>query len=143
MSCALIVSTSEKGKSFFSDLIKTVGISNTVTVGSGSEARRILNRTEFDLVVINAPLSDEFGHELAIAISKNYNTGVLLVVKNDIADAGYAFDVIDTALIGTNPDEVNEKLSDKFSIINGVLYDTGNDEQEKQWAEQLEISILN
>ena len=87
MSCALIVSTSEKGKSFFSDLIKTVGISNTVTVGSGSEARRILNRTEFDLVVINAPLSDEFGHELAIAISKNYNTGVLLVVKNDIADA--------------------------------------------------------
>lgn len=64
-------------------------------------------------------------------------------VKNDIADAGYAFDVIDTALIGTNPDEVNEKLSDKFSIINGVLYYTGNDEQEKQWAEQLEISILN
>lgn len=64
-------------------------------------------------------------------------------VKNDIADAGYAFDVIDTTLIGTNPDEVNEKLSDKFSIINGVLYYTGNDEQEKQWAEQLEISILN
>ena len=72
MSCALIVSTSEKGKSFFSDLIKTVGISNTVTVGSGSEARRILNRTEFDLVVINAPLSDEFGHELAIAIIQEF-----------------------------------------------------------------------
>lgn len=87
MSCALIVSTSEKGKSFFADLIKTVGISNIVTVGNGSEARRILNRTEFDLVVINAPLSDEFGHELSISISKNYNAGVLLVVKNDIADA--------------------------------------------------------
>ena len=70
MSCALIVSTSEKGKSFFADLIKTVGISNIVTVGNGSEARRILNRTEFDLVVINAPLSDEFGHELSISISK-------------------------------------------------------------------------
>ena len=78
MSCALIVSTSEKGKSFFADLIKTVGISNIVTVGNGSEARRILNRTEFDLVVIN---------ELSISISKNYNAGVLLVVKNDIADA--------------------------------------------------------
>ena len=77
MSCALIVSTSEKGKSFFADLIKTVGISNIVTVGNGSEARRILNRTEFDL----------FGHELSISISKNYNAGVLLVVKNDIADA--------------------------------------------------------
>ena len=87
MSCALIVSTSEKGKSFFADLIKTVGISNIVTVGNGSEARRILNRTEFDLVIINAPLSDEFGHELSITISKNYNAGVLLVVKNDIADA--------------------------------------------------------
>ena len=87
MSCALIVSTSEKGKSFFADLIKTVGISNIVTVGNGSEARRILNRTEFDLVIINAPLSDEFGHELSISISKNYNAGVLLVVKNDIADA--------------------------------------------------------
>ena len=87
MSCALIVSTSEKGKSFFADLIKTVGISNIVTVGNGSEARRILNRTEFDLVVINAPLSDEFGYELSISISKNYNAGVLLVVKNDIADA--------------------------------------------------------
>ena len=85
MSCALIVSTSEKGKSFFADLIKTVGISNIVTVGNGSEARRILNRTEFDLVVINAPLSDEFGHELSISISKNYNAGVLLVVKNDIS----------------------------------------------------------
>lgn len=87
MSCALIVSTSEKGKSFFTDLIKTVGISDIVTVSNGSEARRIINRTQFDLVVINAPLSDEFGHELSILIGKSYNSGVLLVVKNDIADA--------------------------------------------------------
>ena len=87
MTCALIVSTSEKGKSFFVDLMKTAGISNTVTVGNGSEARRMLNRSDFDLVVINTPLSDEFGHELSISISKNYNSGVLLVVKNDIADA--------------------------------------------------------
>lgn len=87
MSCALIVSKSKQGKEFFTGMIKSVGILNTVSVSSGSEALRILNTSDFDIVVINTPLSDEFGNELSITISKNYNSGVLLVVKNDIADA--------------------------------------------------------
>ncbi len=53
---------------------------------SGAEARRMLLDGSFDLVVINAPLSDEFGHELASWASQTSTAGVLLLVRSELAD---------------------------------------------------------
>lgn len=54
---------------------------------SGSETRRALLGTEFDLVLVNAPLPDEFGHELAQTAAHDTLAGVILLAKAEIADA--------------------------------------------------------
>lgn len=60
------------------------------TARSVGQARRKLVENAFDIVLINAPLPDDFGMRLAIDICTNSGAGVLLMVKNDLFDAIYA-----------------------------------------------------
>ena len=60
------------------------------TVGSVGQARRRLADTEFDIVLINTPLPDDFGMQLAIDICSTSGAGVLLLVKNDHYNDVYA-----------------------------------------------------
>ncbi len=87
MNRALIVSGSTKNLDTMEQILKTSGYSKIITLSSGNEARRIADSTEFDLVVINTPLPDEFGHELSIKISETSSAGIILICKNDIADS--------------------------------------------------------
>lgn len=126
-------------KSLLQGDLSYINAIDTIELGiKGISVRTRNEALKTDQIITNA---QNYLMEIDQLLRKKANN--LQNVKSDIADAGYAFDVIETALIGTTLDEVSEKLSDKFAIINGVLYYTGNDEQEKQWAEQLEISILN
>jgi len=83
---ALIVSNSEKGINFLYELLKSLSFSQIITVKNGAEARRTMLQNEFDIAVINSPLSDEFGAELAQSIAVDGNCGVVMLVKNHIAD---------------------------------------------------------
>ena len=60
------------------------------TARSVGEARRRIAETDFDIVLINAPLPDDFGMRLAIDICTNSGAGVLLMVKNDLFNDIYA-----------------------------------------------------
>lgn len=53
---------------------------------SSAEARRLLLDSDFDLIVINTPLPDEFGHDLACNAAAQTTAGVLMLVKAEIAD---------------------------------------------------------
>ena len=86
MERALIVSGSEKGIDAVVQLLKNSGYSQITTINSGSEARRLINVTEYELIIINTPISDEFGHELSIMMSKASTAGIILICKVDIAD---------------------------------------------------------
>lgn len=86
MDRALIVSGSEKGMNAIEQLLKSFGYGETMTIASSSEARCLIDTNEFELVVINTPLSDEFGHELSIMIAESSMAGIILICKNDIAD---------------------------------------------------------
>lgn len=86
MVSALIISSSDKGKDILSDILKMSGFSSIDTASSGSEGRRVLMDNNFDLILINAPLFDEFGHDLALNITTNTSSGVILMVKRDMAD---------------------------------------------------------
>jgi response regulator NasT len=55
----------------------------TCIATTGGEARQLLAERSFDLVVINAPLADESGIDLACAIVSNSITQVLLVENNE------------------------------------------------------------
>ena len=87
MEAVLIVSSSEKGREFLTELLQGCGFTRPVYAGSGGEARRMLLDQVFDLVVINAPLQDEFGHDLALSLTQSTDSGILMLVKSDQADA--------------------------------------------------------
>ena len=83
----LLVSHSEKGTEFFSDILKSSSVYHITTVQSCNEARRMILERDFDLVIINAPLRDESGEKLSKHIVSNGISQVILVVKNEFFEA--------------------------------------------------------
>lgn len=57
---------------------------------SAAQARRMLSEKEYDLLLINTPLPDDFGTALASDVCAESSTGVLLFVKSDVFDDVYA-----------------------------------------------------
>ena len=82
---ALIVSGTEKGSNLIEDLMRnTSGISDFFYTRNGSGARRMLIENSYDIIIINTPLADEFGHDLALYASTNTVSGLILIVKSEI-----------------------------------------------------------
>mgnify|MGYP000848838128 FL=1 len=87
MDCILIVSGSEKGRAKLQELLAMDPSSGeTIFVRNGKQARLFLIERDCDLCVINAPLSDEFGTDLAVHIAGKGISQVLLIVRNELAD---------------------------------------------------------
>lgn len=82
----LIVSSTDKGAVFISELLDGAAYDPVVRAESAGEARRQMISDSFDIVIINAPLSDEFGYELALEVSEEDHTVAVLLVKSDIYD---------------------------------------------------------
>ncbi len=86
MKRALIVSSNYESTESVEQLLRNEGYSRIAPVASGNEARRFLDReTEPELIVINTPLSDEFGQELAETASATTSASVILICRNDIS----------------------------------------------------------
>ena len=79
----LIVTASERFTDSIMPLLPMTDYWPVQTASSVAEARRWLADTEFDIVLINTPLPDDFGMHLAIDICTGSAAGVLLLVKND------------------------------------------------------------
>ena len=86
----LIVTASDSFVSSVMPLLPVTDYWPVTTVRSVSEARRRIVETDFDIVLINAPLPDDFGMQLAIDICTNSGAGVLLMVKSDLFNDIYA-----------------------------------------------------
>lgn len=86
MDKALIVSGSEQAMETIAQFLHSYGCTDITSAASGSEARRLANTVDYALIVINAPLKDEFGHELSIMLAEGTSSGILLLCKADIAD---------------------------------------------------------
>ena len=86
----LIVSSSDSFTNSIMPLLPMTDYWPVTTVRSVGEARRRNVDSEFDIVLISAPLPDEFGMRLAIDICSNSGAGVLLLVKNDRFNAIYS-----------------------------------------------------
>ncbi len=82
----LIVSSAPKAAEQLQKLLQKGRYSRIVSAMSGSEARRMMLDDGYDIVIINTPLPDEFGEELAINLSETTSCGVLMLVKLDRAD---------------------------------------------------------
>lgn len=87
MDSALIVSSTEKGAAYFSDMLTVASCHSIAVLRSGGEARRTLLERSFDLVIVDAPLQDESGESLSRYISGSGIAQVILVVKSEFFDA--------------------------------------------------------
>ncbi len=58
-------------------------ISSASTVG---EAKRILVDHDYDIIVINTPLADDFGVQAAIDLSTEKSSSILILVKSELYD---------------------------------------------------------
>ena len=87
MENALIVSSTDKGTVYFTELLNAASVKQIADLESAGEARRLLLSRDFDLVIINAPLRDESGESLARHIASKYSSQAILVVESGFFDA--------------------------------------------------------
>ena len=84
----LLVSATEKSRTMLSQFLTSCGVqAQLAPASSGAEARRMLVDGLFDLILVNTPLPDEFGHELAQQAANDTLSGVILLAKAEIADS--------------------------------------------------------
>lgn len=87
MENVMIVSSSDKGVLYISEILNSALVCIITAVKSGSEARRVLLERDFDLVIINAPLRDETGESLALHVASKEIIQVILLVKREFFEA--------------------------------------------------------
>jgi len=80
----LIVSATAKPVEFIKSVLPKGEFSLVLTSASAGEAKRILLRTTVDIVIINAPLGDDNGMNLAADIVTDTGSGVLILVKPEL-----------------------------------------------------------
>lgn len=86
MNNVLIVSNNDKTTSVITQFIKDDRLAEIINAKSVSEARRAVLRTDFDLILINSPLPDEFGTDFSLTAAEKTSAGIVLLVKAENAD---------------------------------------------------------
>lgn len=86
MDNVLIVSSTGKGRDFLCEMVQMGAGSEIRAANSGAEARRMLLEQDYDIVLINAPLQDEYGHELSLIAATETYAGIILICKGEHAD---------------------------------------------------------
>lgn len=79
----LIASSSDKFTDAITGMLPEGRYRPVKIAGSVSEARRELLERTYDVVIINAPLPDEFGNRFAVDLCRTGGAGVMLFVKSE------------------------------------------------------------
>ena len=82
----LLVGSSEKSQTLLQTLLNGTGFSQCALSNNGAEARRMMAQGDFALVIINTPLTDEPGIDLAVKTAQSTLSGVILLVKAEMSD---------------------------------------------------------
>ena len=86
MDRVLLISGSGKGRELFGGLLREQGLELADAVSSGVEGRRMLAERDYDVILINCPLTDEYGTRLACFAAESTAAGVLLLCREEQAD---------------------------------------------------------
>ena len=86
MGRALIVSAGASSNEYIAARLAEMGYARPVILPSGAEARRRMLESDFELIVVNAPLPDEFGHDLCSSAVEKTDAGVVLLAKAAAAE---------------------------------------------------------
>ena len=79
----LLVSSSAKFSDSLLNLLPETRYDPVSVAADVASARRNLLERRFDIVIINTPLTDDFGTRLALDITEDSGAGVMLLVKSE------------------------------------------------------------
>lgn len=82
----LIISGSQQSVPALISMLNSEGFSEAYTVDSAGEAKRVCGERKYSLIIINSPLSDDKGYELAVYLLKNTGSCVIVIVRNELED---------------------------------------------------------
>ena len=85
----LIVSAAEKFNSTMPEIFSVPLFSPVNTVNNVSAAKRAISERDFDIVVVNSPLPDDYGIRFAIDTVSSYNTVVLFLARSEQYEGAY------------------------------------------------------
>jgi len=83
---ALLVSQSEEDAALFTVLLNAASISQVTSLKTVYNARRLMLKQDFDLVIVDSPLEDESGENFSRYIASTGVSQVLFLVKNELFD---------------------------------------------------------
>ena len=86
----LLVSAAQSFNNSIMNLLPMTDYWPVNTVDSVAAARRALLERSYDIVIVNAPLPDDFGSRLAIDICTGSGAAVLLMVKSELYNDVYS-----------------------------------------------------
>lgn len=86
MGSVLLVCKKEDVIRGLTEILRPMNFELIDAVTSAGEGRRRLQEVEYDLVIVNTPLGDEFGVDFAIDILEKFMVGVILIVKNELVE---------------------------------------------------------
>ena len=116
MENVLIVSGTEESVALFTEILNMVSVRHITVLCSDGEARRLLLKQDFDLVIVNAPLSDGCAESLSRHIAQQTMSQVILAVNSK--DAGAVSAVCDDNGVLTISKPLNsEYLCSVFSLV--------------------------
>ena len=85
LSSVLIVSPAESGERIAS-MLDCMEYGPIKKITNASQARRQTAHDSFDIIIINAPLCDDEGYELALDIAESSGSAVMLAVRGESYD---------------------------------------------------------
>ncbi len=86
MQSALIISYADKNSEPIIKILKALSFKKIALVNTCGEARRKTMQQSFDLFIINSPVHNESGENLAIELVKNDISQVVFFVKSELYD---------------------------------------------------------
>ena len=102
----LLVSGSEKFNTITAALLPNAEFWPVTIIQCAAEAKRKLLEAEYDIILVNAPLPDEFGTRLAVDACRETQASVLLLIRRELHDEIY-YKVLESGVI-TLPKPTNE-----------------------------------
>jgi response regulator NasT len=84
MNRILLASGSEKAGEVITNLLKQLNFENILTTNNSQDIYKLVKNYEFSLIIINSPLNDEFGKDLAIFLAENYDCGIVFICKQEL-----------------------------------------------------------
>ena len=142
MNRTIIISSSSEDASTIETILKNENYKNIIHAKSGGEARRLISsEINYELIIINTPLSDEFGLDLALMVSESTSSEIIMLCELDIAD-----EII--SKIADSNIHVTPKQSNKNKLIYSIRSTNSNrpiiDKENSELLSKIdEIRLIN